>query len=106
MDKKNKNKSRQMKIEIDENIGQGEYVNFVIETHSVAEFIIDFIKILPGLSKSKVKSRVVISPIHAKTFMRALSENIKKFEDKYGEIKTMNKSFSPQLKISKDELPN
>ena len=55
MDKKDK-KSQQIKIEIDETVGQGEYVNFAIVTHSIAEFIIDFIKILPGITKSKVKS--------------------------------------------------
>ena len=67
MEKDTKNK--QLKIEIDENIGQGEYVNFAIVTHSAAEFVMDFIRILPGLTKSKVKSRLVISPMHAKTFL-------------------------------------
>ncbi len=62
-------KKTQIKIEIDENIGQGEYVNFAVVTHSAAEFILDFIRILPGLNKSKVKSRIVISPMHAKTFL-------------------------------------
>ena len=99
-------KQHQIHIELDDQTGQGEYSNLTIASHSQAEFILDFIRVLPGVPKSKVKSRVIISPIHAKTFMRALSENIKKFEDKYGDIKTMNKSFSPQLKISKDELPN
>ena len=72
MDAKDKNKSKQIKIEIDDSVGQGEYVNFAIVTHSIAEFIIDFVRILPGIPKSKVKSRIVISPIHAKTFMKAL----------------------------------
>ena len=106
MDKKNLKKSQQIKIEIDESTGQGEYVNFAIVTHSIAEFIIDFIRILPGIPKSKVKSRIVISPIHAKTFMNALEDNIKKYESKYGEIKTVNKNFSPQFKMPKDNLPN
>ena len=106
MEKKINKKSQQVKIEIDETVGQGEYVNFAIVTHSVAEFIIDFIKILPGLVKSKVKSRIVISPIHAKTFLNALKDNIQKYELKYGEIKTMNKTFSPKFNIKKDDLPN
>ena len=106
MDNKNKNKSKQIKIEIDDSVGQGEYVNFAIVTHSIAEFIIDFIRILPGIPKSKVKSRIVISPIHAKTFMKALEDNINKYESKYGEIKTVNKNFSPQFKMPKDNLPN
>ena len=106
MDKKDKNKPQQIKIEIDETVGQGEYANFAIVTHSIAEFIVDFIKILPGLTKSKVKSRIVISPIHAKSFMKALSDNINKYEAKYGEIKSTNKNFIPEFKTPKDVLPN
>ena len=63
------NKKKQIKIQIDEAIGQGEYANFAIVTHSAAEFIMDFVRILPGMQKSKVKSRVIISPIHTKTFL-------------------------------------
>ena len=99
-------KKTQIKIEIDETIGQGEYVNFAIVTHSPAEFVMDFIRVLPGVPKSKVKSRIVISPIHAKTFMLALQDNIKKFEAKYGEIKVGKNQMSPQFKLSKDNLPN
>ena len=106
MDNKEKNKPQQIKIEIDDSIGQGEYANFAIVTHSIAEFILDFIRILPGIPKSKVKSRIVISPIHAKTFLKALNDNIKKYESKYGEIKTVKKTFSPQFKMPKDNLPN
>ena len=103
---KEQSKKYKIKIEIDDNIGQGEYVNFAVVTHSIAEFIMDFIRVLPGIPKSKVKSRIVISPIHAKTFMLALQDNIKKFEDKYGEIKVGKNQMSPQFKISKDNLPN
>ena len=106
MEEKNKKKPQQIKIELDDVVGQGEYVNFAIVHHSIAEFIIDFIKILPGVPKSKVKSRVVISPIHAKAFMKALNDNINKYESKYGEIKTMNKNLTPQFKMPKDNLPN
>ena len=101
-----KNKKHQIKIEIDENTGQGEYVNFAVVTHSIAEFIMDFIRVLPGVPKSKVKSRVVISPIHAKTFMLALKDNIKKFENKYGEIKIGKSAPSIKFKMPKDNLPN
>ena len=87
-------------------LGRENMLIFAIVTHSIAEFIVDFVRILPGIPKSKVKSRVVISPIHAKTFMKALQDNIKKYESKYGEIKTVNKSFSPQFKMPKDNLPN
>ena len=105
MEKDTKNK--QLKIEIDENIGQGEYVNFAIVTHSAAEFIMDFIRILPGLTKSKVKSRLVISPMHAKTFLNALQDNIEKYEKKFGEIKVVKNKQVPNFNpISKDILPN
>ena len=103
---KEQTKNHKIKIEIDDNIGQGEYVNFTVVTHSIAEFIMDFIRVLPGIPKSKVKSRIVISPIHAKTFMLALQDNIKKFEAKYGEIKVGKNQMSQQFKISKDNLPN
>ena len=101
-------KKKQLKIEIDESVGQGEYVNFAIVTHSVAEFVLDFIRILPGLNKSKVKSRVVISPMHAKTFLKALQDNIDKYENKFGEIKVIkNKETVPDFNnlINKDTLP-
>ena len=81
-DKKNK----QLKIEIDENVGQGEYVNFAIVTHSAAEFVMDFTKILPGVSKARVHSRVIMAPQHAKAFLAALGDNIKRFEQQNGEI--------------------
>ena len=106
MENKKKKHQHQIKVELDDTVGQGEYVNFAIVTHSIAEFIIDFIRILPGIPKSKVKSRIVISPIHAKTFMKALEDNINKYESKYGEIKTVNKNLSPQFKMPKDNLPN
>jgi len=103
---KNKKKT-QIKIEIDETIGQGEYVNFAIVTHSAAEFILDFIRILPGLNKSKVKSRIVISPMHAKTFLLALKENIDKYENKFGEIKIVKNKQVPNFNLlNKDDLPN
>ena len=103
---KNQNKKHHIKIEIDENIGQGKYVNFAVVTHSIAEFIMDFIRVLPGVPKSKVKSRIVISPIHAKTFMLALQDNIKKYEQKFGQIKAVKNQITEKLKITKDNLPN
>ena len=102
-------KKKQLKIEIDESVGQGEYVNFAIVTHSAAEFVLDFIRILPGLNKSKVKSRIVISPMHAKTFLKALQDNIDKYEKKFGEIKVIqSKQQAPDFSnlINKDTLPN
>ena len=103
---KNKKNIQQIKIEIDEKTAQGDYVNFAVVTHSLAEFILDFIRVLPGVVKSKVKSRVVISPVHAKTFCKVLEANINKFEKKYGVIKTPERNLSSIIKLPKDKLPN
>ena len=100
-------KKTQIKIEIDEIIGQGEYVNLAIVTHSAAEFILDFIRILPGLNKSKVKSRIIISPMHAKTILLALKANLDKYENKFGEIKIVKNNQVPNFNLlNKDDLPN
>ena len=73
---KDKNTPQKIKIEIDEKVGEGSYANFAVVTHSLAEFILDFIRVLPGAQKHKVKSRIIISPVHAKTFANALQDNI------------------------------
>ena len=99
-------KKHNIKIQIDDNVSQGEYVNFVHITHTIAEFIMDFIRVLPGIPKPKVRSRVVISPIHAKTFMLALQDNIKKYEAKNGPIKVGKNLSATQFKLTKDNLPN
>ena len=100
-------KKKQIKIELDESVGQGEYANFAIVSHTPAEFIMDFIRILPGMQKSKVKSRVVISPLHTKTFLSALKDNIEKYEKKFGEIKISKEQKTPNFNMSnKGDLPN
>ena len=104
---KQKKKQHQIKIELDDSVGQGEYVNLAIVTHSPAEFVMDYIRVLPGMTKSKVKSRIIMAPMHTKTLMMALQDNIKKFENKFGEIK-IAKGPSPglNLKLPDDVLPN
>ena len=100
-------KQHQIKIELDDNIGQGEYANFAIVTHSPAEFVMDYIRVLPGMTKSKVKSRIIMAPMHAKTLMMALQDNIKKYESKFGEIKILKGSTpGPEFKLPDDVLPN
>ena len=100
-------KQNQIKIELDDNVGQGEYANFAGVTHSPAEFVMDYIRVLPGMTKSKVKSRIIMAPMHAKTLMMALQDNIKKYEDKFGEIKIAKSTNpGPELKLPKDVLPN
>jgi len=85
--KKNKN---QLNIELPEDIADGIYSNLAIITHSNSEFIVDFVKIMPGLPKAKVKSRIVITPQHAKRLLRSLNDNIKKFEKQHGEIQDID----------------
>ena len=77
---------QQINIELTQEVSEGEYANFVIGTHSPAEFVMDFTKILPGVSKARVHSRVIMAPQHAKAFLAALGDNIKRFEQQNGEI--------------------
>ncbi len=79
----------QLKIEISEEVSEGTYANLAIITHSHAEFVIDFVNVMPGTPKSKVKNRIILTPFHAKRFMKALTENIKKFESSNGTIQDM-----------------
>ncbi len=81
------NKQGQINIELDEQVADGTYANLAIINHSVSEFIVDFINIMPGIPKAKVKSRIILTPQHAKRLTKALSDNVKKFEKAHGEIK-------------------
>ena len=83
---KEENKN-QLNIELDEKMADGTYANLAIINHSVSEFVIDFINVMPGAPKSKVKSRIIITPQHAKRLMKALAENVKRFETNHGKIK-------------------
>ena len=87
--------ANQFNIEITEEVAEGSYVNLAIITHSDAEFVIDFVNIMPGTPKSKVKSRVIFTPMHAKRFMKALQENIGRFEATNGTIKDLEQSQIP-----------
>lgn len=79
----------QINIEISEEVAEGTYANLAIITHSHAEFVIDFVNVMPGTPKSKVKNRIILTPFHAKRFMKALTENVKKFEASNGTIQDM-----------------
>lgn len=76
----------QLNIEISEEVSEGNYANLAIITHSHAEFVVDFVNVMPGTPKSKVKSRIILTPTHAKRFMKAMIENVKKFEAVNGTI--------------------
>ncbi|MCO5249274.1 MAG: DUF3467 domain-containing protein [Chitinophagales bacterium] len=84
-----KEKGNQINIELPENIAEGEYSNLAIITHSNQEFIIDFVRMVPGTPKAKVKSRIILTPQHAKRFMRALADNVRKYEQINGEIQDL-----------------
>lgn len=77
----------QLNIELSEETAEGVYSNLAIITHSNAEFVMDFIRVMPGVPKAKVKSRIVMTPQHAKRLVRALKDNIAKFEQVHGQIK-------------------
>jgi Protein of unknown function (DUF3467) len=85
----NTEQPNQLNIEISEEVAEGEYANLAIITHSHAEFVVDFVNVMPGTPKSKVKSRIILTPFHAKRFMKAMVENIKKFETANGTIQDM-----------------
>ncbi|WP_114778240.1 DUF3467 domain-containing protein [Botryobacter ruber] len=78
----------QINIELTEEIAEGQYANLAMIAHSSSEFVIDFIRLMPGLPKAKVKARVVITPEHAKRLLAALADNIQKYEQSFGEIKS------------------
>jgi ribonuclease BN (tRNA processing enzyme) len=86
MDQPNSQQPNQLNIEISEEVSEGSYANLVIITHSHAEFVVDFVNVMPGTPKSKVKSRIILTPTHAKRFMKAMIENVKKFESVNGTI--------------------
>ncbi|MEI6090551.1 MAG: DUF3467 domain-containing protein [bacterium] len=86
-DKQNPNQPQQINIQLSEQEAEGIYSNMAIISHSNAEFIIDFTRILPGIPKAKVHARIIMTPQHAKMLLMALGDNIGKFESVNGEIK-------------------
>ena len=86
---------QQLNIELTEDMADGEYANLAIITHSFAEFVMDFVNVMPNVPKAKVKSRIVMTPVHAKRLMRALVENVKRFEAQHGQIKDQEQVNMP-----------
>ena len=89
MSEENNQQPQQLNIEISEEVAEGNYSNLAIITHSHAEFVIDFVNVMPGTPKSKVKSRVILTPQHAKRFMKALTEYVNRFEQLNGKIQDL-----------------
>lgn len=90
----NPSQKGQLNIEISEEVADGHYANLAVITHSHSEFIVDFINAMPGVPKAKVKSRIILTPQHAKRLMRALQENIQKFEGMHGTVADVDSGFN------------
>jgi hypothetical protein len=82
----------QINIELSEETAEGIYANLAMIAHSSSEFVVDFIRLMPGVPKAKVKSRIVITPEHAKRLLRALEDNINKYEKTFGPIKQVEEA--------------
>jgi len=99
--KSSNDKKGNINLELDEKLAQGTYSNLALINHSVSEFVVDFINVMPGVPKAKVKSRIILTPQHAKGFSEALNENISRFEKSNGLIKdydnqkSINLNFGP-----------
>ncbi len=108
MNQNNPPQGQQINIELGEKEAEGIYSNLAIITHSPAEFIIDFTRIVPGVPKAKVHARIITTPQHAKMLLNALKENIEKFEARFGNISIdapPNQHFG-FVPVGKDEKVN
>ncbi|MDE6446586.1 MAG: DUF3467 domain-containing protein [Alistipes sp.] len=83
-------------VELDEQVAQGHYSNLAIISHSSSEFILDFAAVLPGVQKARVKSRIILTPEHAKRLLRSLQENIVRYESSMGKIEIPSPQQSPE----------
>ena len=90
--KEDKKTGNQINIELSEETAEGVYANLAMIAHSSSEFVVDFIRLMPGVPKAKVKSRIVITPEHAKRLLKALQENIDKYESTFGDIKQVEEA--------------
>lgn len=97
------NTDGQLQIELKEEIAQGTYANLAIITHSSSEFVLDFIRVMPGIPKAGVQSRVVVAPEHAKRLLRALEDNIGKYERIFGPIRICDEQPLTSMNVIKGE---
>jgi hypothetical protein len=87
----NQNNNQQgLQMELPQEVAQGQYANFAVITHSSSDFVLDFARILPGVPKAQVKSRVILAPEHAKRLLIALQDNIMRYEAQFGKIQIPN----------------
>jgi hypothetical protein len=85
----NSNNNNEIQVELSDDVAQGTYANLAVIAHSSSEFIIDFIRVVPGVPKAKVKSRIILTPDNAKRLLYALQDNIQKFEKQAGNLEYM-----------------
>jgi len=93
-------KKNQINVELTDDVAEGIYSNLAIITHSPSEFICDFIRLMPGVPKAKVKSRIILTPEHAKRLMKALQDNIVKYESMHGKIKDTEGAGSASMPMN------
>ncbi len=91
------NTEQQINVELSEEMAEGVYSNLAMIAHSNSEFVLDFIRLLPGVPKAKVKARVIVTPEHAKRLLAALKDNISRYEDTYGPIQHRNDDDAPNF---------
>ncbi len=90
----------QINIEVSEEVAEGVYSNLAIISHSPSEFVVDFVRIMPNTPKAKVKSRVILTPEHAKRLLFALQDNIAKYERQHGQIRKSDNQFTPPIPMN------
>ena len=103
LNKEEQNNNGQLQIELKEEVAQGTYANLAIITHSSSEFILDFVRVIPGVPKAGVQSRIIVAPEHAKRLLRALEDNIAKYERVFGSIRISDESLISPLASVKGE---
>ncbi|WP_116124850.1 DUF3467 domain-containing protein [Lewinella sp. IMCC34183] len=96
-DDNKKQQGNQLSIDLPEDIAEGVYSNLAIITHSSSEFVVDFVRIVPNAPKAKVKSRVILTPEHAKRLLAALADNVQKYERQFGAINNSGGNNGPQF---------
>ena len=101
-----KKKPTQLQIQVNEKVADGEYANLAVITHSAAEFVIDFVRVMPGTPKANVQSRIIMTPSHTKAFMLALKTNLEKYESQYGKIRITDQQPAGFTGSVDPKLPN
>lgn len=96
------NKKKEIDIELDENVSQGNYANLVIISHSTSEFVLDFAALMPGVPKAKVRNRIILAPEHAKRLLMSLQDNITRYESNVGRITIP----TPPQRDAADDIPD